>query len=216
MEREELISKKDLLLATGISYGQLYRWKRQRLLPDSWFMKMSTFTGQETYFPKQKVLERIRAILEMKDTHSLDELAEWFQPEAADRMYSLLDVRDALQLSAEAFDACVRVWGRSGFSFSELLLIDLFAELERTGRITPKEMEEGLSSAKRWTASFAGGAEEKRVLVFRKQGAAVFLYMEGQGRYSLDEGSEPVGEFELSERAKQLRNGLAEAMGEWK
>src|SRR5690606_6002376 len=118
-EREELISKKDLLLATGISYGQLYRWKRQRLLPDSWFIKMSTFTGQETYFPKRKMLERIRTILDMKDTHSLEELAEWFHPDAAGRMYPLLDVRETLKLGAAAFDASVRVWGRSGFSFSE-------------------------------------------------------------------------------------------------
>ena len=43
-----LISKKDLLARTGISYGQLYRWKRQNLIPEEWFIKKSTFTGQET------------------------------------------------------------------------------------------------------------------------------------------------------------------------
>ena len=34
---DELISKKDLLQETGISYGQLYRWIRERLIPDAWF-----------------------------------------------------------------------------------------------------------------------------------------------------------------------------------
>ena len=45
------ISKKDLLKTTGISYGQLYRWKREGLIPEEWFVKRSSPTGQETYFP---------------------------------------------------------------------------------------------------------------------------------------------------------------------
>ena len=42
-----LISKKDLLDQSGISYGQLYRWKRKGLIPESWFQKKSAFTGQD-------------------------------------------------------------------------------------------------------------------------------------------------------------------------
>ena len=62
-----LISKKDLLAVTGISYGQLYRWKRQRLIPDEWFLKQSSYTGQETFFPREQMLSRIQSILELKD-----------------------------------------------------------------------------------------------------------------------------------------------------
>ena len=47
---EELISKKELLELTGISYGQLYRWKRKGLIPEDWFIRKSTYTGQETFF----------------------------------------------------------------------------------------------------------------------------------------------------------------------
>lgn len=46
---EDLISKKELLDETGISYGQLYRWKRKQLIPEEWFIRKSTFTGQETF-----------------------------------------------------------------------------------------------------------------------------------------------------------------------
>lgn len=46
------ISKKDLLQVTGISYGQLYRWKREGLIPENWFVKRPSSTGQETFFPK--------------------------------------------------------------------------------------------------------------------------------------------------------------------
>jgi hypothetical protein len=77
---EELISKKELLETTDISYGQLYRWKRKGLIPEDWFIKKSSYTGQETYFPKLKVLSRIEKIKTMKDDVSLDDLADVFTP----------------------------------------------------------------------------------------------------------------------------------------
>ena len=72
----EEISKKELLNETGISYGQLYRWKRDGLIPEEWFIKRSAFTGQETFFPRDRMLARVKAILALKDTHSLDEIRE--------------------------------------------------------------------------------------------------------------------------------------------
>ena len=68
------ISKKDLLVETGISYGQLYRWKREGLIPEEWFVKRAAFTGQETWFPRERILERVGMILEMKDEQSLEEI----------------------------------------------------------------------------------------------------------------------------------------------
>jgi hypothetical protein len=81
---DELLSKKDLLVLTGISYGQLYRWKRKDLIPEEWFVRKSTFTGQETFFPKEKILERINKIQTMKENLSLDELADMFSPSISD------------------------------------------------------------------------------------------------------------------------------------
>mgnify|MGYP002678877869 FL=1 len=63
---DELISKKDLLETAKISYGQLYRWKRMDLIPEEWFIKKATPTGQETFFVRDKILERIELILSMK------------------------------------------------------------------------------------------------------------------------------------------------------
>ncbi|MDR2106165.1 MAG: YhbD family protein [Coriobacteriales bacterium] len=75
-ENENEISKKALLEETGISYGQLYRWKREGLIPEEWFIKRSAYTGQETYFPRDQVCRRIQAILDLKDSHSLDEIRD--------------------------------------------------------------------------------------------------------------------------------------------
>ena len=80
MENTELISKKELLELTGISYGQLYRWKRKGLIPEEWFVRKSSYTGQETFFPRGKVLYRIEKIKNMKEDISLDDLADVFSP----------------------------------------------------------------------------------------------------------------------------------------
>ena len=83
----ELISKKELLELTNISYGQLYRWKRKNLIPEDWFIKKSVSTGQETFFPREQILERIEKIIELKDQVSLDELADIFSPKVEETRF---------------------------------------------------------------------------------------------------------------------------------
>ena len=73
---EHLVSKKNLLEKYSISYGALYRWKRKGLIPEEWFIKKSTSTGQETFFPKDLIFERVEMILSKKEDVLLDELAE--------------------------------------------------------------------------------------------------------------------------------------------
>jgi hypothetical protein len=74
-EPDQLISKKDLLTKYGISYGALYRWKRKGLIPEEWFIKKSTSTGQETFFPAAVICERIELIMNQKEDILLDDLA---------------------------------------------------------------------------------------------------------------------------------------------
>ena len=77
---DNLISKKDLLQRYGISYGALYRWKRKGLIPEEWFLKKSTVTGQETFFDEKTICERIELIIAQKEDTALDELAVRLAP----------------------------------------------------------------------------------------------------------------------------------------
>lgn len=79
---EELISKKELLERYRISYGALYRWKRKGLIPEEWFLKKATVTGQETFFPKELICRRVELIQSQKDDFSLDELSKQFHEES--------------------------------------------------------------------------------------------------------------------------------------
>lgn len=74
---EYLISKRELLMKYGISYGALYRWKRMGLIPEEWFLRKSTSTGQETFFYREQICPRIELILSRSD--SLERLAQELQ-----------------------------------------------------------------------------------------------------------------------------------------
>ena len=91
MNNENLISKKELLSKYGISYGALYRWKRKGLIPDEWFIKKSTVTGQETFFPEKLVCQRIETILSKKEDVLLDELAKELSGEDDKNEFLVLD-----------------------------------------------------------------------------------------------------------------------------
>ena len=105
---QELLSKKELLERYGISYGALYRWKRKGLIPEDWFIKKSTVTGQETFFPKALICERVEMILGQKEEISLDDLAGQLNNQAknkamltiktvyGDRAFSLSDVQSIM------------------------------------------------------------------------------------------------------------------------
>lgn len=90
MGDERLISKKDLLTRYGISYGALYRWKRKGLIPDEWFIKKATVTGQETFFPESLICQRVELILGKKEDVLLDELARELSGEAQKDAFLIL------------------------------------------------------------------------------------------------------------------------------
>lgn len=115
--KDELISKKDLLLKYNISYGALYRWKRKGLIPDDWFIRKSTNTGQETYFNKSVICERVEAILALKNQNTaLEDMANIFNPTN--------DKSHILNVTTK--------YGEKSFNLSELLSVTLTVDENNT------------------------------------------------------------------------------------
>ncbi|MGB9758092.1 MAG: DUF4004 family protein [Candidatus Bipolaricaulaceae bacterium] len=129
-QNEELIPKKEVLRLTGISYGQLYRWKRLGLIPEAWFIRRSTFTGQETFFPKEKILKRIADILRLKDEYPLEELVRLLSPEVVPAEVAHPDPLTLKPIGPEAREL---LWKEAGYSFSELVGLACGAEALRRG-----------------------------------------------------------------------------------
>lgn len=184
---DNLISKKELLELTGISYGQLYRWKRKDLIPEEWFIKKSAFTGQETYFPKEKILDRIDKILNMKDGLSLDEIADMFVPQLED--VSLKD--NEIQNRNILKEMTINIYkglhkNESIFSQDEILFMYIMEKFMDTGDVS---LEEGklilIEVEKRYKE-----LEDKNydVLLVRKFGVAMVLIIKSEAKYFIEAG----------------------------
>lgn len=121
-----LISKKDLLAITGISYGQLYRWKREGLIPEEWFIKRPSYTGQETFFPREQVISRVQSILEAKGRYSLEELARIFSPESQE---NAIPLRQAAAL--ELLDVRIKpLLTQPSYTLQELVLLAALSQAQ--------------------------------------------------------------------------------------
>ena len=86
------ISKKELLEMFGISYGALYRWKRMGLIPEDWFIRRSTSTGQETFFRREQIIPRMEQILDRRA--SLEDLANKINPTKEETQKPILLIRN--------------------------------------------------------------------------------------------------------------------------
>jgi len=136
MDEEKLLSKKEVLEKMGISYGQLYRWKRKGLIPETWFIRRSTFTGQETFFPQEKIIARIERIVEMKDDHPLDDLADLITEQVNEKLeVAFSKLRKMGWLDEQVIQMChLEGDKRSALSLNETLCIGVLRQLKGTAR----------------------------------------------------------------------------------
>ena len=134
----ELISKKELLQLTNISYGQLYRWKRKNLIPEDWFIKKSVSTGQETFFPREQILERIEKIIQLKDQVSLDELSDIFSPKVEETRFEGDELLEKKIVTQQGLMLFASMTGNEVdlSDLKQVLMIKILDEQVVTGSIT--------------------------------------------------------------------------------
>ncbi|MEF9992618.1 MAG: DUF4004 family protein [Peptostreptococcaceae bacterium] len=166
---DELISKKDLLIKANISYGQLYRWKRKNIIPEEWFIKKSTFTGQETFFPKEKILERIDLILSMKDDVSLDDIANMFTKKTDAKEFNMEIMLDKKVISNYTKDIFYNFYqSNTMIGRKELLAITIIEKYLVKSVITMEEMKSIISIINNDFEKIY--KDNSKIYVFRKLG----------------------------------------------
>ncbi|MDN4524464.1 YhbD family protein [Fictibacillus fluitans] len=204
----ELISKKDLLDLTGISYGQLYRWKRKDLIPEEWFIRKSTFTGQETFFPKEKVLERIDKIQSMKETLSLDELAERLSPSSSAMMElsrkELLKRNIVTNVSLELY--AKENGTAEEFQFEQLLELFILDKLLSSGDISLDEGRMILQVLQEGRGRLNKSKHE--LLLIRKLGVTSCLLVAGAENIMVDQGSRVTVMLSVESCIEELKTNL--------
>lgn len=200
----DLISKKELLALTGISYGQLYRWKRERLIPEEWFIKQSAYTGQETFFPRQQILSRVQTILDAKDRYSLDELSRLLSPETSPGFRSAEGLKTMEELEPALLPVIQSLYGKENYEFADVVL---FAGVSLAGRalaLSGEAMGELLVKA----ASAAIPLQkltDLNLTAFRAEGRIHVLLSKTAAPFALDSDLEVLGSWDLGELAGRLK-----------
>jgi DNA-binding transcriptional MerR regulator len=201
---EDLISKKELLDLTGISYGQLYRWKRKNLIPEDWFIRKSTFTGQETFFPREKILDRIEKIKHMKDDLSLDELANMFSPHLMDTALNQEELLSRNIVSNVSIQHFIKQRGNPGvFTFDQILFMYLLDQLLKKGEISLEEGKLLLQVLGDHFSTFQG--RECELIFIRKMGIPLFLLVSIPNELYFDLDTRVITRLPLSTCIEELK-----------
>lgn len=206
MEAE--ITKKDLLQQTGISYGQLYRWKRMGLIPEEWFVRKATFTGTETFFPRERVLARIEKIKSMKDGDlSLEEIAEVVSPALGKVALTPEETMARRVAGRAAIDLFASERTTDGaFALGDVLTLYVLDALLRDGSITA---DEGRALVGAMPAGLAGEVEsESDALLVRKAGLSLWAIVPRTCKPRFEEGARVVVRVDLAARLEDLKSLL--------
>ncbi|MDU5110759.1 MAG: DUF4004 family protein [Clostridium sp.] len=199
---EELISKKELLDLTGISYGQLYRWKRKDLIPEEWFIKKSVSTGQETFFPREKIIERIDRIIELKDEASLDELAYRFSNTIKDikitRSYLVNVIREDIIIKFEEIIDVPNVYEENN-----IFALFLYNKLINLGSLSLLEIKDIVQIANKDYKLIDN--KEYELIIKRKLGVCYFYVNVDKINLFNDEDSILIAKININELIEEIK-----------
>jgi Protein of unknown function (DUF4004) len=201
---QNLISKKELLDLTGISYGQLYRWKRKNLIPEEWFIKKSSFTGQETFFPKEKILDRIGKIMNMKEDLSLDDIANAVSQNPVVLTLNKKELAGRNIVSEITLNLYCELFPEVElFTFDKLLTLHIADKLLQAGSIS---IEEGRLLLEVMEDNYTKAAGQGgNIYLMRKSGIAVCFLVPGENEIFFDSSSKIAARENISSCIEELK-----------
>ncbi len=200
---EELISKKELLELTNISYGQLYRWKRMNIIPEGWFIKKSSPTGQETFFRRDKILERIQLILSMKDGTSLEEIAALFNKEEGETVFDIEFIMAKEVISPATKEIFNSLYGDiKEVEKKELIILAVIEKYLLKSMITLDEIKMiGTMLSESFDKLYK---EESKLLLFRKFGISFIIGCHNQDEVIVDSSAVKIIEMDLIKEVSEM------------
>jgi len=204
----DLISKRELLELTGISYGQLYRWKRKNLIPEEWFIRKSAFTGQETFFPREKMLGRIDRIKNMKEDLSLDDLANMFSPSPTEIRMTPEALIEQGVISRAALDIFLKDESPAEtLGFNMIVPLYIMHKALESGEISLDEARLLSQTLKEHFARFDG--KDFTLLFLRKQGIASCCLVSAPADIFFEPGTKVVSRVTASSCIEELKMKLS-------
>lgn len=207
MAEEELISKRELLRAARISYGTLYRWKRMSLIPESWFIHKATHTGQETFFPKNRILTRVGRIQELKGELSAEQLKEIFSSNVKSFRIPLADFQSLQLVSKLSITAFTSVFPlKKELVFDDVFAVYVVDHLMRLSGIYLEDAKQVIRMLDRYLSTRK--SKEFQLVLLRKMGIPFTVLVKGGEEILIEENTEIVACANLAEFEEALKDQL--------
>ncbi len=199
----EYITKKDLLIKAEISYGQLYRWKREGLIPESWFIKRPASTGQETVLPRDKILIRIEDIKTKLKTHSIEQLARLYAFDSRRTVIAFQDLYKSSYLAPEYVNAVGNYFKKPGYTAREYMMIICAADVAKKERFTTRQYVDLL----RYALPVAAKRQksELRCIFFAAGGDFHLMLLDNTAEFCADNGLRIVGNYNFETMWNKLK-----------
>jgi len=203
----ELISKKQLLRVTHISYGTLYRWKRMGLIPENWFIHKATETGQATYFLKDKILPRIDRIKELKGELSVEQMQELFSANVESFKIPLKDFIDLDIVGKMSLTAFTSVFpDKNMLDFNDVFGMYVVDHLMKLSGIYLEDAKQVLRLLCRYLSVEA--SKDYQLLLLRKMGVPMTVLVSGEDQILLEDNTEIIACANLVEFEEALKDRL--------
>ena len=202
----EYITKKQLLEEMGISYGQLYRWKRIGLIPESWFIKRPSSTGQETILPRKKIINRIKDIQQRMEIQSLEQLVEKYSFQVDKAIITLEAMYKSPYLSVEYVNAVGNYFKKPGYTATEYMMIICCAAVAAKERFTTRQYVDLL----RFGLPLAANCKkaEVRCVVFAAGGDYHLVLLDNTCEFSFDHGLRIMGDYNFETMWSKLNEEM--------
>ncbi len=211
---DQLISKKELLEETSISYGQLYRWKRKNLIPEEWFIRKSTFTGQETFFPREDILKRISIIQKMKENLSLDEMREMLSPKMKDVSMTADELLTKGLISKPALHVFSEGGADTVFSSRDLLSLYVLEELLQSGNVSLEEAKMAAEVLRKYDT--AEIKKQTELIILRKLGVTTCFIAAAADSILFESSVKIVERVDLANASEELKTKYMQEGHRWK
>jgi len=204
---DKLISKKELLNLEQISYGTLYRWKRQGLIPESWFIHRATDIGQATFFPAEKIITRIERIKELKNELSVDQMQELFSANVESFKIPLEDFKSLELVGKMSLTAFTSVFpGKDLLDFNDVFGMYVVDHLMKLSGIYLEDAKQVLRLLCKYMS--VETSKEYQLLFLRKMGVPMTVLVRGDDEILLEDNTEVIACANLGEFEEALKDQL--------
>ena len=200
---DKLISKKDLLTKEGISYGTLYRWKRQGLIPESWFIHKATEIGQATFFPEEKITARIARIKDLKSELSVDQMQELFSANVESFKIPMQDFKDLEIVGRMSITAFTSIFPMKDLLDFRMYVVD---HLMKLSGIYLEDAKQVLRLLCKYLSAEA--SKEYQLILLRKMGVPMTVLVRGEDEILLEDNAEVIACANLGEFEEALKDQL--------